>query len=191
MRNKFIIIFLMICITILCSCQKDTSIEQENTDDFLTIYKLETISQEDVNQEWNKEIEKQLINQFGLNELQINKQINNSIFEICKVEYGTDQEYEKSSYPYSIISDMTIWKSDDFYSICEIRNKEIKSLDENIVLVKEKPDELWNEGEFLLKVLPINQATLYTIGGRASFMKDKQEKVGPFTMVQSFYIACP
>lgn len=191
MRNKLIIIFFIICISVLFGCQKETDIEQINTNDFLSIYKLETISKEDINQQWTKEIEKQLITQYGLNDIEKRKQINNSTFEKCKIEYGTVQEYDKSNYPYSIISNMIIWKSDDFYSICEISNKEIKSLDENIVLVKEQPEEMWNEGDFLLKVLPINQATLYTIGGRASFMKDKQEKVGPFTIVQSFYIACP
>ncbi|WP_312091792.1 hypothetical protein [Aminipila sp.] len=191
MNKKRLLLVSLIFFCILCGCQKEEEITQEKMNDFFTISKLQTMENEELNQEWINEIQKQLLNQYGLTEVEAKKQIKNSIFELCGVEYGGTQAYNEFFYPYSFSADMLIWKTEDYYTVCQISNREIGSVNENITLIKEKPDDLWDEGEFLLKVLPINQSIYYTMGARASFKEKDKEKMGPFTIVQSFYMACP
>lgn len=190
MRNKSIVTLFLICIFILCGCQKDIVQEQTDKSNYLTVYRIETFSKDYQNPQWNEKIKEQLSG-LGLNEVQIENQMAHSTFEKCKIEYGSNRTYNEIIYPYAMTSDIIVWKSEEYYTICEVSNNQIKSLDNNIELVKEEPDEMWNEGDFILKVLPVNQATFYTIGGRASFVKEGKDKAGPFTLVQSFYIPCP
>ncbi len=37
---------------------------------------------------------------------------------------------------------MVIWKTEDYYAICQTSNQDIKNADENIAVIKENPDQL-------------------------------------------------
>jgi len=147
---------------------------------------------ESPNPNWSKEIKQQLMDKYELNEDTSDRLIREGKFERYRLEYATNQEYENQLYPYCFKADFLIWKSNSFYSICGVYDKKTESVDKNIKTIIEGPDEPWIENNFkLLSVMPVNQAAEITMGSRISFSKEGTKKVGPFTLVQTFYISCP
>lgn len=194
MYSKVLKIFILICTLVLCfgGCQNNEKTVISNEQEVLSIYKTEISLKDELDPTWNIEIQKQLELDYGLNELQRERQNKSANFELFKIKYNGVVEYNEYIYPYTMESNLIIWKSNDFYAICKIKSNEITGTKQNPIIDKDEPDKkMWNEDVKLLKVLPINEATLYTIGGRATFANTNKEKVGPFTLVESFYFACP
>ncbi|QIB68063.1 hypothetical protein Ami103574_01500 [Aminipila butyrica] len=192
MCHKAVKIFILLCILALCfaGCQKHEETAKSNVQEVLSVYKIELPLKEELDSTWDAEIQKQLEIEYGLKELQREQQNKRASFELYKIKYHGEQEYQGDVYPYVMTSDMIIWKSDDFYAICKIKCNDIKGTEEKPVVSNNQDKLMWNEDVKLLDVMPINQATLFTVGGYATFQNDEDE-VGPFTLVESFYFACP
>lgn len=194
MYNKVFKVFILTCAFVLCfcSCQNNEETTPLNEQEVLSIYKMEIPLEEALDSTWNIEIQKQLKIDYGLNELQIERQKKSANFEAYKIKYNGEKEYNGYIYPYTMISNILIWKSEDYYAICKIMSNEITGTEQNPIFDdKHNKTRMWNDDVELLKVRPIDQATLYTIGAQMSFDNGNKAKVGPFTLVDSFYFICP
>lgn len=190
MARKFLPIFLMLSIVFLYGCA-DKNEALEGFQPYQKMTQLEkNINASDPN--WSKEIKRQLIEVYGVNDITSDRFIREGEFAQYRLEYATNQEYEKQLYPYCLKADFIIWKSNSFYAVCDVYNKKTEAVDEDTQIIIEGPDEPWIEKSFKpLNVIPINQSIKITMGSRVSFSKEEAEKVGPFTVVQAFYVACP
>src|SRR5665647_67576 len=171
-----------------CANKKNTSVVFQPYQKMIQLEK----NLDSPNPNWSREIKNQLIDKYGLSEGTSDRLIREGKFERYRFEYATNQEYENQLYPYCLKADFFIWKSNSFYSICDICDKKTESVENTVIIITEGPDEPWVEKSFkLLSVMPVNQAAEITMGSQISFSKEGANKVGPFTLVQTFYISCP
>lgn len=190
MARRFLPFILILSIIFLYGCA-DESETLEVLQPYQKMIQLET-KMSPPNPNWSKEIKRQLTEAYGVSDITSDKLIQEGEFAQYRLEYATNQEYEDQLYPYCLKTDFLVWKSNSFYAVCDVYNKKTDSMDEDIKIVTEGPDEPWIEKSYkLLDVIPVNQAIKITMGSRASFFKEGTEKVGPFTLVQTFYISCP
>lgn len=189
MARKFTVSILLISLLLLSGCQ----VKNEAAQSFHPYQKITQTVQmpQAINPDWTEQIKSQLTGDYGLSEVAAEKAIRESEFESCRLEYGASHEYEGRQYPYIFKANLIIWKSASYYAICDISDKTLEPFDDTIKLTVEDPKEPWTEDITLLKVVPIDQAVKLTMGGRASFAGDGEEKIGPFTLVQTFYISAP
>jgi hypothetical protein len=190
MARKFLPVLLILSVIFLYGCA-DKNETLEVFQPYQKMIQLEKkTNSPDPN--WSKEIKRQLIEVYGVSEITSDKLIQEGEFAQHRLEYATNQEYEKQQYPYCLKADFLVWKSNSFYAVCDVYNKKTDSMDEDIKIITEGPNEPWIEKSFkLLDVIPINQAIKITMGSRVSFLKEGAEEVGPFTLVQTFYVSCP
>jgi len=178
----------------LNACGNQVNSSENMSDKHFMPYEKLTLSNkaDDIqNGEWTEKLRMQFIEKKEVSEMTADRLMKNGKFETYKLELAGSQEYDGKTYPYKISADMVLWKSDEYYSICEINNKKIQSYDENIELITEEPLKMWTDDLDVLKIVPTSEVIKFDIGGRVSFKEKGNKEVGPFTIVYSVNFSCP
>jgi len=188
MKKIFIVMSLILCTLFLSNCASKAN----SSEAFYPYEKIVLVEAklETPDPNWIEQIKQQLKNNYNISDITSEKIVRKSKFERWQLEYAATQEYGNEQYPYRFKADLVIWKSESYYAICSINDKSIEAYWETTKLTTEGPREPWVEN-LVLKVLPAGQSLEMTMGSRVSFIKDKEKKIGPFTVVQTFYIPYP
>lgn len=144
---------------------------------------------------WEEVIKNSLITDKKINSITTDRLIKEGQFKEYNIELAGQKKYDDKEYNYKMSADIVMWQSNEYFTICEIKNKKIESMDENIDCIMESYQEVWVSGIEELKVFPINEIIEFEMGTSVSFLpnniKDENKKIGPFTIVYKVNISSP
>lgn len=115
--------------------------------------------------------------------------IKHSSFEIWDVEVGRYWYTEKGKIPYRIKMKTVVWRSEDYFSLVDIPDVDMLSLDKNFDFKFGENQRAWKDTTFL-KIVPINDSIPVIVGMGGTFInKDTDEELGPYKVLCNFTLS--
>ncbi len=115
--------------------------------------------------------------------------IENSLFEIWDVEVGRYWYTEERKIPYRIKIKALVWRSKDYFSLMDITDIDMLSIDNNFSFKFKENSSAWTDTTFL-KIIPVNDSIPVIVGMGGTFIdKDTGEELGPYTVLCNFTLS--
>lgn len=115
--------------------------------------------------------------------------IEDSSFEIWDVEVGRYWYTAKGKIPYRVKMKAAVWRSEDYFSLVDITDVDMLSLDNNFDFKFGENQKAWKDTTFL-KIVPVNESIPVIVGLGGHFVnKDTDEELGPYTVLCNFTLS--
>ena len=180
----FLAVFVFTCSSFLVGCN-------DSSEEFSPYQKIISHEQdiEAPDENTRNTLESKLVSDCHKPESTASEIMERAEFEKWDIEVGRYWYTEKGEIPYTVKMKAVVWRSDDYFSLIDITDIEMKSSDRNFDFEFGENQTPWVDTTFL-KIVPVNDSIPVIIGLGGNFVsRDTGEKLGPYTVLCNFTLS--